>query len=182
MGVFPQTVNIWAKLSLPLVTSLHCLYHALMSFYSFCLKSLYSQASASPRYRAFVEHTTDLCVSIPSRQFLGLPLLSNTIWHSWSLLLWSCSFTSFPVAFITIWFCWLFILASETVSSFSKDLVYSCHCLEQWLIQNRYLIRFAERMTVCLRAAIYLSDLSHLLSWSGCHSHVLSLFSGPFIS
>lgn len=128
MGIFPQTINIWAKLSLPLwlPVCIVCITF-LISFYSFSLKAstvkllLHQDSPCGAHCWPVCQHT---------RQFLGLLLLSNTIWHSWSLL----SFEALPspvfsVAFITIWFCWLFILANETVSSFSKDLVYSRHCL-----------------------------------------------------
>lgn len=136
-----------------------------------------------------MEHTTDLCVNTPSCQFLGLLLLSNTIWHSWSLL----SFEALPspvfsVAFITIWFCWLFILANETVSFFSKDLVYSCHCLEQCLIQNRCLISICWMNDCELKSSYILVRsfpspfLVRLFLQTSHFLIVFSVISTPFIS
>lgn len=43
------------------------------------------------------------------------------------------------------------------------------------MYQHTYTVSL-KYVTVSVKAAIYLSDLSHLLSWSGYHSHVLYLF------
>lgn len=141
MGIFPQTINIWAKLSLPLwlPVCVVCITF-LLSFYSFSLKAstvkllLHQDSPCGAHYWPVCQHTQ---LSVPRPSLTQQHHLAQLI----TSLFWSSSLTSFlsSIYYHLIFFL-LFILVSETVSSFSKDLVYSCHCLEQCLIQNRCLI------------------------------------------
>lgn len=95
MGIFPQTVNIWAKLSLPLWLPV-CIVCTtfLMSFYSFSLKAstvkllLHQDSLCGAYYWPVCQHTQPSVPRPPLTQQYHLAQLITS-------LLWSCSFTSF---------------------------------------------------------------------------------------